>query len=108
MVSDNSGVSSYVINDRLFPMLVHPTSGADSLDFDVCCPVCEGKHSREKSPTRYVRSVSSLITQAHLIFILESLSDFSVLKGIPIHIIYSIHVNQFNVYIYVIRVHVHV
>ena len=55
------------MNDRLFPMLIHPTSGADSLDLDMCCPVCEGKHFREKSPTRYIRSASSFI----LIFTLE-------------------------------------
>lgn len=47
------GVSSYRMNDRFFPVLLHPSSGPDTLG--VCCPVCEGKHSREKSPSRYIR-----------------------------------------------------
>ena len=50
-----SGVSSYVINDRLFPVLLHSSSGEDSLG--VRCPVCEGKYSHDEPPTRFVRSV---------------------------------------------------
>ena len=51
------GVSSYVMNDRMFPILTHPTHGDDTLG--LCCPVCEGRHSREKSPTRYIRSLDN-------------------------------------------------
>ena len=54
-VSFISGVSSYVINDRLFPVLLHSSSGEDSLG--VRCPVCEGKYSHDEPPTRFVRSV---------------------------------------------------
>ena len=47
----HTGASSYVLNDRLFPVPVHHCS--DPLSSH--CPVCEGKHKSKPSPTRYVR-----------------------------------------------------
>ena len=42
-------VSSYVLNDRLFPVPVHcPEPGLE-------CPVCEGKHKEDAPPTGYIR-----------------------------------------------------
>ena len=49
----STGVSSYVLNDRLFPIPVHDCSDPEGSH----CPTCEGKHKRNPSPTRYVRCV---------------------------------------------------
>jgi len=51
--TQSTGVSSYVLNDRLFPIPVHDCSDPEWSH----CPTCEGKHKRDPSPTRYVRCV---------------------------------------------------
>lgn len=45
-------VTSYILNDRLFPVPVHQSTASQ---LPTQCPVCEDFRKRERSPRRYVR-----------------------------------------------------
>ena len=49
----SSGVSSYMLNDRLFPMHMSSQSHSPSN----CCPTCEDRPTRTQPPRRCVRCV---------------------------------------------------